>query len=241
MKSGKGNTRNKRITLWVLPLQLAPHQLSFHSEFSKKSDLVEALGWESWLRQGFLTIHKQRNHLETFKCGFNWRPGEELPGANAAGPGCRSRAKELPLKSGCGDRVPHVPSRPRIPTPSQASLTATPCSSSSSSSGPRWRLVHGALFFLIPTASSSGRLGSQEHGCCCLLAFFRVREQHPSQSGCAGGKAEGRLPSPCRGLCPAQSRRGPSEREMPQACKEASSAQTTTVTEHQVFMGLKGL
>lgn len=165
-----------------------------------------------------------------FKCGFNWRPGEELPGANAAGPGCRPRAKELPWKSGCGDRVPRVPSRPRMATPSQASLRATPCSSSSSSSGPCWRpwLVHGALFFLIPTASSSGRLGSQEHGCCYLSTFFRVREQHPPQRGCAGGKAEGRLPSPCRGLCPAQSRRGPSEREMLQACQEASSARTTT-------------
>lgn len=109
MKSGKGNTRNKQnvLTLWVLPLQLAPHQLSFHSEFSRKSDLDEALGWESWLRQGFLTIHKQRNHPETlFKFGFNWRPGEELPGVNAAGPGCRPRAKEPPWKSGCGDRVP---------------------------------------------------------------------------------------------------------------------------------------
>lgn len=211
MKSGKGNTRNKQnvLTLWVLPLQLAPHQLSFHSEFSRKSDLDEALGWESWLRQGFLTIHKQRNHPETlFKFGFNWRPGEELPGVNAAGPGCRPRAKEPPWKSGCGDRVPRVPSRPRMPIPSQASLTATPCSSSSSSSGPRWRpwLVHGALFFLIPTASSSGWLGSQEHGCCCLSAFFRAREQHPPQRGCAGGKAEGRLPFPCRGLGPAQSR-----------------------------------
>lgn len=140
--------------------------------------------WVGKTGSGRATIHKQRNHLETFECGFNWRPGAELPGADAASPGCRPCAKELPWKSGCGDRVPSVPSQPRMPIPSQAGLTATPCGSSSS--GPRWRpwLVHGALFFLIPTVSSSGRLGSQEQCCCCLVDLLKGEGTAPTERLC---------------------------------------------------------
>lgn len=71
---------------------------------------------------GRATIHKQRNHLEAFSAGLTGglEQSSRVLTLQALG---ADHVLELPWKSGCGDRVPSVPSQPRMPIPSQAGLT----------------------------------------------------------------------------------------------------------------------